>query len=435
MGDDELDFIPPDPEEEVDREPPKTRQLRRGYIEYTAPDGTQWRCDRPEKLLSDYGMVGTEEERIKQVGDWHKAMAPAREQWSLLRRFYRIAPIVGQQKLDDLKEWSLVDLAKSAGVTPRDLEQSLEETRHFWGRKRLEKDLIERASNDGPKTITPDQEEALLEKNGFANAPESEKRYVATRIVEFQHLLDDEAGAHLARSAIMQEMILRDFDRRIMDEMGKEKRDERKTMEGLVEKRNDAQKTYEATLERLGATQEQNPGYRARVQFGDSIGHLVRAVADYYADGTTALIDGMFTEGEIKLLLTPATLRPIQYRPDLVLLADQWKKQFWNPDFEGAKLARKQHRLLLKAFDRAIADETNGEVIDLESDGEGGQEAELESILKELPQGIEDQGDLEAGGASSVERGASAEAMTMPMPPDDKRGSRRGSANGSYGGI
>ena len=104
-----------------------------------------------------------------------------------------------------------------------------------------------------------------------------------------------------------------------------------------MQRRSSLQSTYENTLERLGATQEQNPGYRAKVAFGDSLGHLAKAMQEYYADGNNALVDGLFTAAEIKLLVTPTSLRPAQYRPDLPMLVEQWRANFWNPEWEIAR--------------------------------------------------------------------------------------------------
>ena len=62
--------------------------------------------------------------------------------------------------------------------------------------------------------------------------------------------------------------------------------------------------------------------------FGDSVGHMVKAYQEFYRDGSQLLIDGMFTEAEVKLLMTPTTLRPAQYRPDLPLMVEEWKRNF-----------------------------------------------------------------------------------------------------------
>ena len=161
----------------------------------------------------------------------------------------------------------------------------------------------------------------------------------------------------------MQELILLEYDREIRrmlqkDGVGRSQ----KALDDLVQRRSSLQSTYENTLERLGATQEQNPGYRAKVAFGDSLGHLAKAMQEYYADGNNALVDGLFTAAEIKLLVTPTSLRPAQYRPDLPMLVEQWRANFWNPEWEGAKLPREMHRFLLATFKKASEEFAEGKV-------------------------------------------------------------------------
>jgi hypothetical protein len=139
-----------------------------------------------------------------------------------------------------------------------------------------------------------------------------------------------------------------------------------KALDDLVQRRSSLQSTYENTLERLGATQEQNPGYRAKVAFGDSLGHLAKAMQEYYADGNNALVDGLFTAAEIKLLVTPTSLRPAQYRPDLPMLVEQWRANFWNPEWEGMKLPREMHRFLLATFKKASEEFAVGKIAEMD---------------------------------------------------------------------
>jgi hypothetical protein len=75
---------------------------------------------------------------------------------------------------------------------------------------------------------------------------------------------------------------------------------------------------------------------------------MVKAYQEFYRDGGQLLIDGMFTEAEVKLLMTPTTLRPAQYRPDLPLMVEEWKRNFWdaNYDSKSAAIPRAAHRVL-----------------------------------------------------------------------------------------
>jgi len=70
---------------------------------------------------------------------------------------------------------------------------------------------------------------------------------------------------------------------------------------------------------------------------------MVKAYQEFYRDGSQLLIDGMFTEAEVKLLMTPTTLRPAQYRPDLPLMIEEWKRNFW--DAKSAAIPRAAHRV------------------------------------------------------------------------------------------
>jgi hypothetical protein len=203
----------------------------------------------------------------------------------------------------------------------------------------------------------------------------------------------------------MQELILLEYDREIRRMLQKDGAGRsQKALDDLVQRRSSLQSTYENTLERLGATQEQNPGYRAKVAFGDSLGHLAKAMQEYYADGNNALVDGLFTAAEIKLLVTPTSLRPAQYRPDLPMLVEQWRANFWNPEWEGAKLPREMHRFLLATFKKASEDFAEGKIAEMD-----GGEVEAGDVEMAVAEGSMDAPASSAAGAPSGD-------FVMPAP-------------------
>ena len=408
-----------------------------GFLEYKAPDGATWRCDAPDKLFYDFQMKGTAAEKGVELTRWHEAVASAREAWSVLRRIYRLAPLTGASSRnlsrEDLRAWTIEEIAREAGLTVKQVKGIVEETQIFWSRKKMERGLIERAvSSDGIKALGDEEIKKLLSLHGFdesmIDSNEREARYLATRLIEFQHLLEDEQGSHLARSALMQELILRKYDRDILIEIEKDKTaSSQKTLDNLVEKRNETQRIYEATLKALGATQDQNPGYRQRMQFGDTLGHLVKAMQTYYEDDDSTIIDGIYTAAEIKLLVTPTSLRPSQYRPDLALLVQSWREHFWEPDWEGAKLPREMHRVLLQTFNKAMADLAEGKTAEME---EADGEEEAVALLKEIDgsgTGALDEFGTAVDGSTPVTEG-------MPMPEGGGKAAPGGRAS-SYGGL
>ena len=172
----------------------------------------------PDKLFADFGITGDVETRREALRRLHGDVAPVKESWEVIRRVYRLAPVIGATK-EELREWSIEEIAKEAGVPVKRIESIIEETKVFWARKCNERSLVTRAV-EGPTVealgdLDDEQIAKLLSKHGFEEVPPNYQRYMARRIVEFQHLLDDEQGAHLARSALMQELILLEYDREI----------------------------------------------------------------------------------------------------------------------------------------------------------------------------------------------------------------------------
>jgi hypothetical protein len=411
-------FEAPPADDDVTLDPPRKKAaVRRGrkaapptgaFFEYLAPDGKPWRCDVPDKLFGDFEITGDADTRREELARLHGDVGPARESWEVIRRVYRIAPVIGATK-EELREWSIEEIAKEAGVPVKRIESIIEETKVFWARKCNERSLVTRAV-EGPTVealgdLDDEQIAKLLSKHGFEEVPPNYQRYMARRIVEFQHLLDDEQGSHLARSALMQELILLEYDREIRRMLQKDGAGRsQKALDDLVQRRSSLQSTYENTLERLGATQEQNPGYRAKVAFGDSLGHLAKAMQEYYADGNNALVDGLFTAAEIKLLVTPTSLRPAQYRPDLPMLVEQWRANFWNPEWEGAKLPREIHRFLLATFKKASEEFAEGEIAEM--DGGEVEAGDVEMAVAE--------GGMDAPGSTAT--AATGADLAMPAP-------------------
>ena len=86
---------------------------------------------------------------------------------------------------------------------------------------------------------------------------------------------------------------------------------------------------------------------RQAAQFADCLGTVVTGVQDYYATGSNELIDGMFREAEVEILLKDYDLRKPQYRPDVVaLVVPAAIEGLFDPNFKLPKLPRHAHRRL-----------------------------------------------------------------------------------------
>ena len=152
----------------------KAAATQGGFFEYLAPDGKAWRCDVPDKLFGDFGISGDADTRRDELTRLHGAMGPVRESWEVIRRVYRLAPVIGATK-EEMREWRIEDIAKEAGVPVKRIESIIEETKVFWARKCNERSLVTRAV-EGPTVealvdLDDEQIAKLLSKHDFEEVP------------------------------------------------------------------------------------------------------------------------------------------------------------------------------------------------------------------------------------------------------------------------
>ena len=121
---------------------PVPKAVVRGiFTEYDAPDGSRWRCDNPDRMREDFGIYGDDLTR------WHADVATVQEVWTILRRVYRLAPLMGSSH-EELREWTIEEIAKESAVPVKRIETLIEETKVFWDRKNTERSFVDRAAMD-----------------------------------------------------------------------------------------------------------------------------------------------------------------------------------------------------------------------------------------------------------------------------------------------
>lgn len=423
----EDNLAPAPPRDEVLESPPRPVPSVHllSFLEYSGPNQSRWRCDRVADLFDDYTIRGSDVERLQLMEDWHRVMSGVPAMWKMLRRWYRLAPLTGTVLPEDLREWRKDELAKDLGFSVELLEKQLLETRDHWHHVRMERELTMRMQ--GPTAavqLDERQIKELVERFGFSTVPVAEHPYVAMRLTEMSQLFDFAEGRMLAQTAIFTELMIRHKQKAIGLAMsGSATADISKEQAELTK----LQTQYEGTLERLGATQEQNPGIRQKVGFIDCLGTITKAIGEYYEKDDTAMIDGIFTASEVKILLTPTTLRPIQYRPDLPLLAQRWKEQFWNVDYVADKLPRKEMQKLMRGFDEGVREQmiADGEAL---PDMENSEDAELLEMAEQALVAPADVTDgTEDVGTSLPDAGA--------VMPDAAIGPRRAGGKSDYAVI
>jgi hypothetical protein len=94
----------------------------------------------------------------------------------------------------------------------------------------------------------------------------------------------------------------------------------------------------------------------------------------------------------------------IEARGDLPMLVEQWRANFWNPEWEGAKLPREMHRFLLATFKKASEEFAEGNIAEMD-----GGEVETGDVEMAVAEGSMDAPATTAAGAASVD-------LAMPAP-------------------
>jgi hypothetical protein len=138
------------------------------FFEYPAPDGRRGAVNVPDKLFADFGIAGDADTRRDELTRLHGDVGPVRESWDVIRRAYRLAPVIGATK-EELREWSIEEIAKEAGVPAKRIESIIEETKVFWARKCNERSLVTPAGSHAPKR-------ACLSVSDLSRAPLSSHR-------------------------------------------------------------------------------------------------------------------------------------------------------------------------------------------------------------------------------------------------------------------
>lgn len=366
------------------------------FAEYESPHGDKWRVERGASLIIDFELDGPE-----QLPTLHGALAGQDPTWTILRRLYAIAPLMGVENPDELRVWPREELAAALGIEPQQIDGHVTGAKTFWRRWQLENSPSRK--NPEPVRVTPaipsDEAEQLLREQGFVSVEEPDERaYIATRIKELAAFLESDNHRASARSVIQQEVTIffaldpsiRGARKRIRELLSRtpvpttEK--ESKQLLELVKARNEAQEALERTMKSVGLTDAQGGGLRKKMGFTDCLAELLDAFKKYYSNGDRTLIDSIFTAAEVELLITPTTLRPMQYRADLTLamLEAGQPENLWNSEYVPTKLSRQTCRKLARGFSRGL-EETRGDGSDTGEVEETDENLEADSQSDKLP--------------------------------------------------
>jgi hypothetical protein len=427
-------------------EPPKT-------LEY-APAGD----DAPPWLIGDWrAIAGHFSLQPHEVNDWHRSLAGQGRPWVVIRRIFSIAPLWGDGATpDDIRSWSWAELSKSLGVTEKHLRADLDAAIEFWKKARLSLNIrravdgaaASAASSADPADPAQPADAASSLPEGFPDfqihqhleeaeitailtpfrfhtvKSPADRLYVANRILELRKLLEDKYKREQVRQLIVMELSMANYEATIhtlksrletiqkrSEIDSKESAEIRSISESLAttEKALTAlSTTYQKQADEIGGD-EMEASEARRLAIGTA-SHLIEAHRKYYASGNRDLIDGMFTAEEVVWLTTPLSIRPAQYRPDVVLRVREafQPENLWSPDYKPSTIQRDACRRMLKLV-QAMADEAEPEHI------VGIDDVSADSLRED------DDGDPAVASEALVQAEISPPAETEYLTPDSPR--------------
>lgn len=409
-----------DPGYNAPNEEPKPAPI---FIEYLAPNGEKWRAEQGGALLEMFNLS------MENLAAWHGAMAPEERVWRILRWRFGIAPLLaGAADADYLAPIPVEQIAAKLGVDLTAIGCELESAKAFWVRWQMANrrddggSRIEDGGAEGIQRATPTEREALLKLHGFSDLrDEEEELYAFTRIGDLKHKLEDEEGRTIAQSCIRVELRIR-RNNQIMAKIERQAADPgtspeqatslRADIKGYHDMAGDLARQHLDLMKAMNATQEQNPSVQRKVAFVDCLGQLTRAMQEYESRGDTTLIDGIFTAAEVKILTTPMSLRPPQYRLDIVMIARHAMEHenLWNPEYEPVTAERGMYRRMRAALQAVLtaAENETGTMVEMEDDEAGlsGAEDVIAEVPSALPANSPPNGSAPPGVAVPANRGA-----------------------------
>lgn len=356
-------------------------------VEYSAPNDEKWRIERGADLIVDFELSDSAhletvgEEIEKSLTAFHRALSGQDPAWTMICRIYGVAPLYGVEDFDEIRAWTIAELAEKRGIEPRDVMAQIEGAKVYWRQWRLNEGKSTGLANVRSPRAVPDDEtaEQLLRENGFGEiADQEEKGYVASRIQQLDLYLESDHLRSAARALIQQEVgiffvldpTIRDFRQSLAKRADKKPTEkESKQLLDMMRERRDAQTALDASMKVLGLADSQGNSLKKRLAFNDCVSTMLQAFQNYHSENDRHLIDGVFTAAEVELLTTPAELRPAQYRPDLIVSIYDASKHLWEKDWSPTPQSRRACRKLRKGFAQGIAEarsdegETTGEVV------------------------------------------------------------------------
>lgn len=309
---------------------------------------------------------------------WHAALAGQGRAWEIIRRLYRVAPLIGISD-DDTRPWSQAELAAHYGIEPSIVEAEVKNAISHW-QNTLADQSVSRELYAGGITIDElerltrfshgdgldrDMIQRLLDAFGFAPIQgDALRAEVAARIISLREYLGSPHTRVMARQVIRlevslnaQEKLLSSWQNRLDDTLADDPSLEKNRAEveliraklTEIEKETRTISTSHAKLQKELGADEIDLTARKRL-FVETVAYIMEQCRIYESDPENWKTDGVFTAAEIDWLLEHSGERTPQYRPDIVTRVNEalLPQNLWNPKFQPSPINRKVTGDLLK---------------------------------------------------------------------------------------
>ncbi|MCC7374272.1 MAG: hypothetical protein IT581_06435 [Verrucomicrobiales bacterium] len=286
----------------------------------------------------------------------HRILVGRPRAWMIARRLYGIIPVLvsAQTAADDTRRWSRSELQRELGLNPAQFRSEIEAIADVLKRELSEvADLkgAQEAAEESADTdmfighqATMDLSDKNLAEYGFpasihevpgstSESRTAERTRLFSRAKEWEKMLVDPMAGELARMALLNEMLIRRADTKLMsmDPLS----DEFPRLRGY---RAELEQRYKDQLLELDKVFPWRGIAGGKVSFRASVAELIKAVRDVRANNDHRLIDGINAAAEIEILFRQSTQLPKpRYRLGQVsyllhaiegLMDPNWRPQF-----------------------------------------------------------------------------------------------------------
>lgn len=353
------------------------------FLEYTPLPGEQWRVERFDLLAAEFLLDAPWDEQMALI---HGLACVHTRRWLIVRRLFGIGPLISTTE-EDLSILSREQVCQSLSIVPKELQAELDALRAQWQSLRASNQREQKPPQEDAKAEVPAGEfkfgHEILEKHGFPEmmftefdskrSPEQnrlERDWFAKRASEWDRMLSEPMAESIAREALLNELYLR----RLQMEMTVLSPSSKRWQELLAAK-NDIEVRREAQLEKLQGMFPES-SLAGKISFRAVISELNQAHREYYANGDRGLMDRMFTNAEIEVLLRQSVQQQQpQYRFGLTVAVVQAMNNLYDPNYRS-RIKLGVFKKLDAGFRHAVnlaREELNEPLVNLEEGVEPGE--------------------------------------------------------------